>query len=127
MSLFKMGNLRLSSGASSSWKIDMGACTDQDIATLAWMINLMVGEFGSVEGVPTGGLRLAKALEYYAFDGPHLIVDDVLTSGGSMEKARKQVSDPGIVGAVVFARGPCPAWISPLFQMPECFWITRPQ
>ena len=28
-----------------------------------------------------------------------------------------------IVGAVVFSRGPCPAWVTPLFQMPEQLWL----
>jgi hypothetical protein len=78
-------------------------------------------------------LRLAKALEPFAsLKGPRLIVDDVLTTGGSMERARDKhrgqgpAGRPGIIGAVVFARGQCPHWIRCLFQMPECFW-TKPR
>jgi hypothetical protein len=66
--------------------------------------------------------------------GPHLIVDDVLTTGGSMERLREErrkllppgtMVEPGnwIVGAVVFSRGQCPLWVSALFRMPECFWL----
>ena len=45
-----------------------------------------------------------------------LIVDDVFTTGASMEA----LHTPGDIGAVVFARGLCPSWITPLFQMWSC-------
>ena len=44
-----------------------------------------------------------------------LIVEDVVTTGGSMERIR---ADRLAVGVCVFARGPCPWWVTPLFQMP---------
>jgi hypothetical protein len=78
--------------------------------------------------VPPGGLRLAETLRPFAFDGPHLIVDDVLTTGRSMERhldeLKKARADPGprYVGAVIFASGQCPFWVDALFGMPEKFW-----
>ena len=67
-------------------------------------------------GVPTGGTRLADALGPYKTDeGVDLIVDDVLSTGASMEEARKQFLDP--IGVVIFARGQCPDWVYPVFEM----------
>ena len=70
-----------------------------------------------------------SALEYNLFYPIGvLIVDDVLTTGNSMNKLLHSLPyehERGIVGAVVFARGPCPTWIKPLFQMPPELWITK--
>jgi orotate phosphoribosyltransferase len=115
-SLFAMGNFVLHSGARSRWKIDCDMLGDEDWATLAMMITERIPRpFGSVIGIPRGGLTLAQALKPYATEGPTLIVDDVLTTGNSMELLRRQI--PNAMGAVVFARGPCPSWVVPLFQM----------
>lgn len=132
MNLFQLGDFTLASGMRSAWKIDCDALADDDIAALAKMIADMVKPFGSAEGVPRGGLRLAEALRHHVCPAltfaplPHLIVDDVLTTGGSMERLRYERGGVGgirgdgarIIGAVIFARGPCPGWIKPLFQMP---------
>lgn len=133
MSLFATGNFALHSGAKTNWKIDVGALSDADIAALAEMIRQIIGPFGSVEGVPRGGLRLAAALQpHVQLSGRHLIVDDVLTTGRSMEEARQRydggrVPPEGTVrGAVIFARGQCPHWVRSLFQMPEELWM-RPR
>lgn len=136
MSIIKRGQFKLHSGVESDFKIDLDDATDEDIEGYAFLISKIVGPFGSVEGVPTGGLRLAKALEKYAAFPlmrellyPHLIVDDVLTTGASMESARIQYhyrDDPtkGFAqGAVVFARGQCSGWIRPLFQLPRELWV----
>jgi hypothetical protein len=73
-------------------------------------------QFYGVIGIPVGGIKLAQKLEQYAVnDGDLLIVDDVLTTGGSMMSMQKQY--PEARGLVVFARGPCSAWITPIFQM----------
>jgi len=71
--------------------------------------------FGSVFGIPRGGLAFSKALVAYKTQGPPLIADDVLTTGASMEDMRGRLL--GALGVVVFARGKCPDWIVPLFQM----------
>jgi hypothetical protein len=75
--------------------------------------------FGSVVGVPRGGLPLAEVLQpYRARSGPLLIVDDVCSTGSSMEEVRKQYEQHACFGAVVFARGSVvPDWITPLFRM----------
>jgi len=69
-------------------------------------------KFGAVEGVPSGGLRFAEALRQYQSAGPLLIADDVLTTGASMELHR---AGRDALGVVIFARGPCPAWVAPKF------------
>lgn len=116
-SLFQSGSIRLHSGETSSWKIDCDALTDQDLTTLAAMAITHFSTIGKVEGVPRGGLRFAKALSVYSGDsGPLVIVDDVLTTGASMEAQRAGREARGVV---IFARGPCPAWVTPLFATPS--------
>ena len=110
--LFQSGSFALHSGGLSNWKIDCDALSDADIETLALMIAEEVGDFGTVEGVPSGGLRLSRVLAVHVSEGPLLIVDDVLTTGESMEEQR---ADREAVGAVIFARGMCPSWVTPLF------------
>ncbi len=66
MNLFQRGAFVLSSGAKSTWKIECDALTPDDVETLAEMIRQIVVPFGSVEGVPRGGLRLAAAMKKYA-------------------------------------------------------------
>ncbi len=136
VNLFQLGDFTLNSGAKSKWKLELDALTDDDWAALAAMVAQMVGPFSSVEGVPRGGLKLAKALETYIDRGlsfvpsGHLIVDDVLTTGGSMNRRYAEVANGAgcdacgaeVKGAVIFARGQCPYWVLPVFQMPECFW-----
>jgi hypothetical protein len=139
-SLFKRGDFTLHGGGRSAWKIDCDELTDGDIECLAYMIRQIAGQYIGVEGIPRGGLRLAEALAPYATqhdveDGPrpvHLLVDDVLTTGGSMRRCRagreaawRAAGDRGmfIFGVVIFARGPCPYWVCPLFQMPESLWL----
>ena len=74
-------------------------------------------KFREVIGIPEGGVRFAQALERYKQGGyPTLIVDDVLTTGASMEAIRKKRGRDSI-GIVLFARGECPNWITPLFRL----------
>jgi orotate phosphoribosyltransferase len=105
-SLFQTGNFTLASGAKSNFKLECDALTDDDWQTLAMLIARNVGQFSEVIGVPRGGCELARALEkYLQDDGPRLIVDDVLTTGGSLAK---YMTNPTDLGFVVFARGPLP-------------------
>lgn len=113
--LFQLGNFKSHSGETLPWKIDCDALTNEDWECLAWMIVERVRPFSEVEGVPTGGYWLQQALEVHqSFDASLLIVDDVLTTGRNMEEQR---AGREAIGAVVFARGPCPSWVTPLFQM----------
>lgn len=115
MNLFQQGNFILHSGGKSGWKIDCDALTDMDWDTLALMISERC-KFGAAIGIPRGGVKLAEALKQYITEGETLIVDDVLTTGTSMERERqRQGGKP--TGFVVFARDKCPDWITALFQM----------
>lgn len=124
MTLFRTGNFRLHGGEESFFKIDCDALTNDDLDTLALLVaeDPRIGKFFQVEGVPTGGLRFAQALAPYALSkytdvrNPRvLIVDDVLTTGGSME--RQRAGRDHVRGVVIFARGECPDWVTPLFSM----------
>lgn len=119
MNLFVDGEFVAHSGETLSFKIDADALTDTDLATLAAEIARRVIPFSRVHGIPRGGLRLAAKLRWYcvwADLAPPLIVDDVLTTARSMEEAKALVGSNSI-GAVIFARGPCPDWIMPLFVL----------
>lgn len=116
--LFRTGNFNLHSGGKSDFKIDCDALSDESIRNLAKLIAKEVS-FSHVYGVPTGGLRLARELTRHTLDGyGRLIVDDVLTTGNSMEEARRTLGWDDATGVVVFCRHPSPPkWIRPIFQM----------
>jgi len=114
MPLFNFGTFKLHSGEQSNWKIDCDALVDDDWQALAFMIKSQF-KFGAVIGISTGGNELAHALGKYTTTGPTLIVDDVLTTGASMEGIRKGITGE-VIGIVVFARGKCPDWVIPIFQ-----------
>ncbi len=132
MNLFETGEFILHSGQKTNFKIECDALTDEDIETLARLIGQRYA-FGKVFGVPRGGVRLADALQPYCkpeHNAYWLIVDDVITTGTSMEKFRQEVAlqpaeldevddwvAPEFVGVVIFARGACPYWITPIFQI----------
>lgn len=111
--LFKHGAFTSHSGLRLPDKIDCDALTEADWATnAAWVATRM--KFGKVIGIPSGGLPFAKALERYATEGPTLIVDDVLTTGRSMEEARRE--HPDALGVVLFSRtAEVPRWITARF------------
>ena len=90
MDLFQRGDFILHSGRKAAWKIGCDALTDEDIVALAEMVRQVAASFSWVSGVPRGGLRLAKALELFVSSDAvgGLIVDDVLTTGGSMAHHR---------------------------------------
>lgn len=102
------------SGGILDWKIECDALTDKDIETLARIIARHM-RFSRVVGVPRGGLRLAAALKFYETEGPFLIVDDVLTTGGSMERVRAEYADHETIGVVLFTRKQPPDWIKSVF------------
>ncbi len=132
MNLFEQGKFILHSGQKTDFKVECDALTDKDIETLALLISKRYA-FGKVFGVPRGGTRLANALQKYCklhHAAYWLIVDDVITTGASMEKYRQEVAQqpaelnevddyitPEFIGVVIFARGACPYWITPIFQM----------
>lgn len=111
--MFQLGNFKAHSGEMLHWKIECDTLRPDDWKCLARIVYDLVGPFGSIEGVPTGGCYLANWLEQYKTRGPLLIVDDVLTTGQSMEEHRAKRA---AIGVVIFARGHCPKWITPIFQ-----------
>lgn len=99
--LLLSGDFKLASGVSSDFKIDCDAMSNNEIAVCARLLSKRLPEYGRVIGVPSGGLRLAAAMMPYATSGPLLIVDDVWTTGGSMERFR---AGREAIGAVIFFR-----------------------
>jgi hypothetical protein len=101
MNLFQLGNFVSHAGRELEWKIECDALTDEDWECLAKMISERCA-FGSVYGIPRGGVKLQKALEKYCDPkNPfRLVVDDVYTTGKSMREEMKH----GDIGFVVFAR-----------------------
>jgi len=99
--LFQLGKFVSHAGNELDWKIECDALTDQDWNCLAKMISERC-QFGSVYGIPRGGVKLQQALEKYVTEkNPYrLVVDDVYTTGKSMREAMR----PGDLGFVVFAR-----------------------
>ncbi len=118
MSLFNHGEFVLHSGESTNWKLDCDALSDDDIRAIAAIVGPII-YFSSIVGVPRGGTRLAAALSPYCRDAgwATLIVDDVLTTGRSMEQARGKITGKA-KGFVIFARGPMPKWV-------QCFLRTK--
>lgn len=130
MNLFQTGTFTLASGTKSTWKIECDALNDDDWAGLAAILVLQLPRpFAYVAGVPGGGIPFANALKQYRSSDPHddlLLVDDVWTTGGSMNKFEQSVLDgrayplvsrDTILKAVVFARTIPPPDIITLFQM----------
>lgn len=118
-SLFRLGKFKLASGIEVPYKIDCDALTWRDWKALAFMLQEVLPPFSAVEGVPRGGTMLAKCMQELVtpYSRQLLIVDDVFTTGGSMERVR---ADRDAIGAVIFARNECPFWITPLFlKTPE--------
>lgn len=101
MNLFQIGDFKSHAGLDLHWKIECDALTDEDWNCLAKMISERT-EFGSVYGIPRGGVKLANALEKYRTPRSpiRLVVDDVWTTGKSM----METMNPGDFGFVVFAR-----------------------
>jgi len=123
--LFQRGDFIANSGKSLSFKVECDALGQKSIETLAWQIGTQF-RFRRVVGVPSGGDGLAQALQKYCKQsGPTLIVDDVLTTGRSMERMRAKLLSEGheeVIGTVIFARGPLPGWIHALWHLDPLWW-----
>jgi len=113
--LFVDGEFTSHSGLKLSYKVDCNVLTDADIECCARQIAERVS-FRTVEGIPRGDLRLAECLKKYTTVGGEydlLIVDDVLTTGKSMETWKEIGLDcyDSVIGYVIFARGELPDWV----------------
>ena len=127
MSLFQKKEFISHSGNLMDWKIDCDALSDEDITALAYTISRHFS-FKKVVGVPRGGDRLAEALKEYENDEmwATLVVDDVMTTGASMEETRSRLYAENtedlfsVMGIVIFSRmlpEDSPAWIYRIFQL----------
>lgn len=130
VTLFKRGKFMSHAGLELDFKIECDALTDEDIECVAEYILSKTDFRFIVQGVPRGGNRLAEALEKCAGlddcpipEAPFnmMIVDDVLTTGMSMEKAKAeqpaQVHPDDVVGWVIFARSKTPDWVNAVFSL----------
>lgn len=119
--LFQSGNFKLHSGQERSWKIECDNLSNSEIATLVQMALPILPPFAELVSVPRGGDRIVRALTpFLSLEGCRLIVDDVLTTGNSMEEIRKNLplSTRTTWGFVLFSCKPHPAgWIVTLFTM----------
>lgn len=124
--LFEQGDRYvLASGIETNWRINAEALRDESISTIAYVLAQWLDfDYNKVESIPRGGDRLAIAMREFGDVGSDktLICDDVLTSGGSMERARRGRQD--IVGAVIFARGPIPEYVTAMFITQEAHDIA---
>lgn len=130
INLFMTGEFTLNSGAKSDFKIECDALSLEDWDGLACLANKVLKrkgiQFGVVHGVPRGGIVFAKALEKYITPGARIILfaDDVLTTGGSMERECERLYQTGsrrnFAGIVAFARTDKNlGWIHHVWQMEE--------
>jgi len=124
--LFKSINFKSHSGIDLDWKIEMEVLSDSEWVTISKMIMERTSPFREAVGIPRGGVKLSNLLNEYATDDekhPLCIVDDVLTTGESMEDFLTQYQRNRrpftVMGWVVFARDRCPPWVAALFQMPH--------
>lgn len=127
MSLFEKGEFTSHSGLKLNWKIECDALVGEDWEALAHAVAKSI-PFGRVDSVPKGGDLFAAALAIYANPNEQtlLLVDDVLTTGRSMEKVRDNLLmlRRPIIGVVAFSRAKVvPAWIRPVFQLNPMFNI----
>ena len=123
--LFQSIDFTSHSGLDLSWKIEMDALSDPEWFTIKKMIMELTPPFKEAVGIPTGGTKLGDLLNEHGTgkeEDPICIVDDVLTTGESMEYFLTQYQRNRrpftVIGWVVFARGQCPGWVTSLFQMP---------
>lgn len=121
--MFKTGDFTLKSGEKSSWKIDCDALSVEDWDALAQMALPFVQPFNAVYDCGGASMQFAAALiPFISKSGAPLVVDDVFTSGATMEAVRinvvpKELDGPmGCKGVVVFARHKPLPWVRAMFQ-----------
>ena len=120
--LFQKIDFKSHSGIDLTWKIEMDALGKMEWKCLAHMIMEYEGRpFCEAIGIPSGGVYLGALLNEYSTknyeEHPYLIVDDVLTTGRSMEEYAKKYDN--VIGWVIFSRTRLHSdWITPLFEMP---------
>lgn len=129
--LFNNSPFISASGLELDWKIDCDCLTDEALDCIAEVVSEEI-TFNEVVGVPTGGLRLAAAFKSYAYDSGAireipiiLLVDDVVTTGKSMENTlallRQTKPRSIVIGFAIFGRGDWPEWIQVMWVLNKTF------
>ena len=122
--LFQKIDFTSHAGLDLTWKIEMDALSHREWECISHMIRELSPPFREAIGIPRGGNVLGKLLNRHGTGkrtDPICIVDDVLTTGGSMNEflQKRQWRYPTkYIGWVVFARNKPPHWCKALFQMP---------
>ena len=123
--LFQSIDFKSHAGLDLSWKIEMDVLSYPEWNTICKMILEISPPFHSAIGIPRGGVLLGELLNKHGTgreEDPVCIVDDVLTTGESMEyfvsQYRRNRRPFAAIGWVVFARVETPDWVQALFQMP---------
>jgi orotate phosphoribosyltransferase len=120
--LFKFGRFLSHSGLTLDYKLCCDAFTEADWTALAFLVNQRLGPFGLVVGIPRGGLPFAAALWPLRTKGVDrtLLVDDIFTTGASMDEYRNILGShaDSLVGVTVFTRSPkVPPWVHPILAV----------
>jgi len=129
--LFQWGDFTLHSGEKSWWRIDCDNMNDSELAIIARLMANKVGLFNGVSIPNSHPGSAVHRLKQYVYEHAeprimsegiiYLVVDDVLTTGSSMEERRSSILKGGniaeVKGTVIFARGKCPEWVTPIFQL----------
>ncbi len=122
--LFQKIDFTSHAGLDLAWKIEMDALSHGEWECIAQMIMELTPPFKEAIGIPRGGNVLGKLLNRQGTGertDPICIVDDVLTTGTSMNefKTKRHFRNPSkYIGWVVFSRSQTPYWVNALFQMP---------
>ena len=110
-----------------SWKVECDYLTKADWKCLSYLAKEKLRRIPSrVMGVPTGGERWEAIFseEYSAPGSDVLILDDVLTTGSSMEEMRRRLIADGvpenkITGMAAFSRGKCTEWVKRIWRLDD--------
>ena len=118
------GPATLSSGRMSAFKVECDALTDDEVEAHCDLLAMALPPFGRLAGVPRGGVRVAHYLSRHLDPSSPtwLVVDDVWTTGGSMARFMAENDIPTHRGAVLFARGPVPSWVTALWTINRRLW-----
>ena len=124
--LFQKIDFTSHAGLDLPWKVEMDALSHREWECISHMIRELSPPFREAIGIPRGGNVLGKLLNRHGTgkeEDPICIVDDVLTTGMSMDTYREEMDierwqKSCALGWVVFARVRPPKWIKALFQMP---------
>lgn len=121
------GSFVAHAGGVLPFKIECDTLDDEELKALAdHAVTHLLGPcgYGRVFGILRGGLRMAARMEKYSQVGSpfSLIVDDVFTTGKSMNEERDRLLNGGhrselVIGLVIVARAPTPSWIKPIFNL----------